>query len=354
MPSLNSISFVWPPMLWLFLLLPLLIGTYVLILMGNQRRQSLSLKIPSQLTTMTAWRKHLPAFLLLLGLAAMIASLARPRAMLLLPTRMDSVMLAVDISGSMAATDIAPNRIAAAQSAIKKFIDAQPSQVKLGVVTIASTAALAQAPTINRDDLYRIIENFPLQAGSALGSGILIALTELIPGTGIDVQKILTDADRPSPPTDTGRPLDMIRRPDAATRLEPGANKAAAIVLMSDGQSNFGPDPLKMAQIAADHGVRIYTVGIGTPEGAVLKAQGMSMRVKLDEPTLKKIAETTLGHYYRATSDTDLKQIYQSLSTTIRLEKHQTTEVSALFLALGIVLIFFAGVLSIRRNGRIL
>jgi len=303
---------------------------------------------------MPSWRKHLPALLLLLGLAAIITSLARPKALLLLPTRMDSVMLAIDTSGSMAATDISPNRIGAAQSAIKKFIDAQPSQVKLGVVTIASTAALAQAPTTNRDDLYRTVEHLPLQAGSALGSGILIALTELIPGTGIDVQKILTEADRPSPPTDTGSPLDMIRRPDAATRLEPGANKAAAIVLMTDGQSNFGPDPLKMAQIAADHGVRIYTVGIGTPEGAVLKAQGMSMRVKLDEAMLKKIAETTVGQYYRATNDTDLKQIYQSLSTTIRLEKHQTTEVSALFLALGIVLIFIAGIVSIRRNGRIL
>jgi len=354
MPSLNSISFVWPLMLWLLLLLPALIGAYAFVKMGTQRTQSLSLKMSSQPLTTNAWRKHLPALLLLVGLAAMIASLARPKAMLLLPTRMDSVMLAIDTSGSMAATDIAPNRIAAAQTAIKKFIDAQPSQVKLGVVTIASTAALAQAPTTNRDDLYKIVENFPLQPGSALGSGILIALTELIPGTGIDVQKILTEADRPSPPTDTGRPLDMIRRPDAAKRLEPGANKAAAIVLMTDGQSNFGPDPLKMAQIAADHGVRIYTVGIGTPEGAVLKAQGMSMRVKLDEPMLKKIAETTLGHYYRATNDTDLKQIYQSLSTTIRLEKHQTTEVSAIFLALGIVLVFIAGFLSIRRNGRVL
>lgn len=341
-------------MLWAFWLLPISIGAYAYLTVRNQRARSFNLPFTSSQKSASSGLKYLPAFLLILGLAALITSLARPKAVLLLPTRMDSVMLAIDISGSMGATDVTPSRIEAAQAAIQTFISGQPSQVKVGVVTIASTAALAQAPTTNRDDLFKTVEKLPLQTGSALGSGILIALTELIPGTGIDVQKILTEADRPSPPTDTGRPLDMTRRPDAAKRLEPGANKASAIVLLSDGQSNFGPDPLKMAQLAADLGVRIFTVGIGTPEGAVLKAQGVSMRVKLDEPLLKQIAETTVGHYYRATSETDLKEIYQSLSTTIRLEKHQTTEISALLLGLGVLLILTAGFISISRNGRVI
>lgn len=341
-------------MLWAFLLLPILIGAYAYITVRNQRSISLNMPFATFHKSASSGFKHLPAFLLILGMAALITSLARPKAVLLIPTRMDSVMLAIDTSGSMGAKDVTPSRIEAAQAAMQTFISGQPPQVKVGVVTIASTAALAQAPTTNRDDLYRTVEKLPLQTGSALGSGILIALTELVPGTGIDVQKILTEADRPSPPTDTGRPLDMTRRPDAAKRLEPGANKASAIVLLSDGQSNFGPDPLKMAQLAADLGVRVFTVGIGTPEGAVLKAQGVSMRVKLDEPLLKKIAETTVGHYYRATSETDLKEIYRSLSTTIRLEKHQTTEISALLLGLGVLLILSAGFLSISRNGRVI
>ena len=353
MPVLNSISFVWPWALWFLLLLPVSCGLYILVVMNAKRSHFFKHTTNAQNISVVTWRKHIPALILFLGLAALIISLARPKAMLLLPTRMDSVMIAIDTSGSMAATDVTPSRIEAAQSAIHKFIAAQPPQVKLGIVTIASTAALAQSPTSDRDELYKAVSNLPLQAGSALGSGILIALTELIPSTGIDVQKMLTDADRPSPPTDTGKPLDFTRRP-AAARVEPGSNKAYAIILLSDGQGNFGPDPLKMAQLAADYGVRIYTVGVGTPEGVVLQTQGMSMRVKLDETTLKQIAEITLGSYYRASNETDLKQIYQSLATTIRLEKYQTTEITALLIALGILLVLTATVISIRRNGRVI
>jgi Ca-activated chloride channel family protein len=137
-------------------------------------------------------------------------------------------------------------------------------------------------------------------------------------------------------------------------KLDPGSNKALAIVLISDGQSNMGPDVLKMAQLAADHGVRVYTVGVGTPEGVVLKAQGLSMRVKLDESVLKKIADITLGDYYRATNANDLKKVYAALATTIRLEKHQSTEVTALFLATGMLLMLLAGLMSLYREGRVL
>jgi len=236
---------------------------------------------------------------------------------------------------------------------VRTFIAEQPSQVKVGIVTVASTAAVAQAPTVNRDELYRAIETLPLQTGSALGSGILVALAQLLPGSGIEVEKILTEADRP-PPKDTGKPLGETGKGSNQVKLEPGSNKALAIVLISDGQSNMGPDVLKMAQLAADHGVRVYTVGVGTPEGIVLKAQGLSMRVKLDEVALKKIAELTLADYYRATNASDLKKVYEALATTIRLEKHQSTEVTALFLALGALVLMLAGLLSLQRDGRVL
>ena len=335
MLSLNSVMLLWPSLLWVFAGLPFLIGAY-LWLCRDQK-----------------WSRHGYALLMLCGISLVMFSLARPRAVLLLPGRLDTVMLALDTSGSMRATDVQPSRIEAAQAAVRTFIAEQPSQVKVGIVTVASTAAVAQAPTVNRDELYRAIETLPLQTGSALGSGILVALAQLLPGSGIEVEKILTEADRP-PPKDTGKPLGETGKGSNQVKLEPGSNKALAIVLISDGQSNMGPDVLKMAQLAADHGVRVYTVGVGTPEGIVLKAQGLSMRVKLDEVALKKIAELTLADYYRATNASDLKKVYEALATTIRLEKHQSTEVTALFLALGALVLMLAGLLSLQRDGRVL
>jgi Ca-activated chloride channel homolog len=335
MLSLNSVTLLWPSLLWVFAGLPFLIGAYLWLCRGQK------------------WSRHGYALLMLCGISLVMFSLARPRAVLLLPGRLDTVMLALDTSGSMRATDVQPSRIEAAQAAVRTFIAEQPSQVKVGIVTVASTAAVAQAPTVNRDELYRAIETLPLQTGSALGSGILVALAQLLPGSGIEVEKILTEADRP-PAKDTGKPLGEAGKGSNQVKLEPGSNKALAIVLISDGQSNMGPDVLKMAQLAADHGVRVYTVGVGTPEGIVLKAQGLSMRVKLDEVALKKIAELTLADYYRATNASDLKKVYEALATTIRLEKHQSTEVTALFLALGALVLMLAGLLSLQRDGRVL
>jgi Ca-activated chloride channel family protein len=341
-------------MLWMLALVPLMVSLYCLSALHHKKKSLLTAAFQVHHKQSSAWLKYGLAVIFLLGLISLMISFARPRAVLMLPTRMDSVMLAIDTSGSMGAQDIAPSRIEATQAAITQFIAAQPPQVKIGIVTIASTAALSHPPTADRDSLRNIIERLPLQTGSALGSGILIALTELLPGTGIDVQKILTDADRPSPPTDTGRPLDMTRRPNAAARVAPGSNKSFAIVLLSDGQSNIGPDPVKMAQLAADFGVRIHTVGVGTPEGTVLKAQGVSMRVKLDESTLKKISEITLGDYYRASSAIDLKKIYQTLAPSIRIQKHQATEVTAFFIGLGLLLILGAVLGSLYRTGRVI
>ena len=335
MLSLNSVTLLWPSLLWVIAGLPFLNGAYLWLCRGQK------------------WSRHGYALLMLCGISLVMFSLARPQAVLLLPGRLDTVMLALDTSGSMRATDVQPSRIEAAQAAVRTFIAEQPSQVKVGIVTVASTAAVAQAPTVNRDELYRAIETLPLQTGSALGSGILVALAQLLPGSGIEVEKILTEADRP-PPKDTGKPLGETGKGSNQVKLEPGSNKALAIVLISDGQSNMGPDVLKMAQLAADHGVRVYTVGVGTPEGIVLKAQGLSMRVKLDEVALKKIAELTLADYYRATNASDLKKVYEALATTIRLEKHQSTEVTALFLALGALVLMLAGLLSLQRDGRVL
>ena len=262
-------------------------------------------------------------------------------------------MLAIDTSGSMRATDVPPNRLEAALAAVRIFIEEQPVQVKVGIVNLSGTASVAQAPTTQRDELFRAIENLPLQRGSALGSGIVVALANLLPGSGIDPEKIIMEADGPPKP-DTGRALVAPGDASNQVKLTPGANKAMAIVLITDGQSNIGPDVLKMAQLAADHGVRVYTVGVGTPEGVVLRAQGMSMRVRLDETVLKKVAEITEGNYYRASDAQQLLEVYRQLGTTIRLEKHQLTEVTAVMLALAMLLVLSGGLINLRRHARVL
>ena len=137
-------------------------------------------------------------------------------------------------------------------------------------------------------------------------------------------------------------------------KLEPASNTSAVIVLMSDGQSNMGPDTIQMARVAADLGVRIFTIGFGTPEGAVLQAHGVSVRVKLDEAPLKRIAEITHGEYFRAASPTEIQKIYQSLGMRIVMQKHQLAEVTAILLTLGMGMVLVAAAWSVARTGRVL
>jgi Ca-activated chloride channel family protein len=193
------------------------------------------------------------------------------------------------------------------------------------------------------------LENIPLQPGSAIGSGIVIALANLLPGSGIDAEKIITESD----PSSSARAPSSPPNPTNQVKMEPGSNQSMAIVLITDGQSNMGPDALKMAELAANHGVKIHTVGIGTTEGVVIQSQGMSMRVRLDESALKKIANGTLGQYYRASETADLKNIYDSLGLTIRFERQQLTEITGPVLGLGILFIFMGCGVSFMRFGRI-
>jgi Ca-activated chloride channel family protein len=290
-------------------------------------------------------RRHLPATLLLLGLCAMIFAVARPQAIITLPSRVDTIILAMDISGSMRATDVKPNRLAAAQNAAKTFIEDQPGHVRIGVVSIAAAAAVVQSPTDNRKDIFQSIDRFQLQRGTALGSGLAISLATLLPDAGIEAG-----------PRTGGRSARPRAEHSArkAAPVAPGANSSAAIVLLSDGHSNTGPDPLQVAATAAEHGVRIFTVGVGTLEGATLTTDGMSMRVRLDEEALKKIATKTDGEYFRAGNAVDLKRIYGHLSARLTNENRRLTEVSAVFAAIGAVLAMLSALLSLAWFNRIL
>jgi Ca-activated chloride channel family protein len=296
-----------------------------------------------------AWRRHLPAVLLLLGLTAMVFAIARPQAVVKLPSRVDTIILAMDASGSMRATDVKPNRLAAAQDAARAFIADQPGGVRIGVVSIAAAAALVQSPTDNREEVLQAISRLQLQPGSALGSGVVIALATLLPHSGLDVDQIVA-----------GSKFALPRDPQLQSEIEnfkpvpPGSDPSVAIVLLSDGQSNFGPNLEAAGKLAAERGVRVFTVGLGTPEGAVLSVEGWSMRVRLDAEALRKISTVTGGEYFEASNAGDLKKIYRNVSAKLSVGKGRATEITALAIGIGVIFALAGALISVFRFSRVL
>ncbi len=352
MPDPVSLTLQWPAMLWLLAALPLLAGFNAWQLArgrrGTRRYAGLVAAEPAR-GAASRLRRYGPAVLMLLGLAALIFAMARPQAALMLPGRIETIILAMDVSGSMRATDMAPDRISAARNAARAFLAGQPRKVRVGVVSIAASAAVAQSPTENHADILQVLDRFQLQPGTALGSGLIIALAALLPEAGINAEQIISG----KPPFPPGGVYPRPGSPEFKP-MPPGSHGSAVIVLLSDGQSNMGPDALAMATIAAERGIRVFTVGVGTPEGATLSVNGWSMRVRLDEEMLKKIATATRGEYFRAGDANDLKKIYRQLSAKLVLEKQQTMEISALFAALGAALTLIAALLSMAWFNRIL
>jgi Ca-activated chloride channel family protein len=256
----------------------------------------------------------------------------------------------MDVSGSMRAMDVQPNRISAAQAAAKAFVAEQPSNVRIGVVSFAATAAVVQTPTQNREDILAAIDRFQLQRGTAIGSGIIVSLATIFPEAGIEVSSLIYGRDAPR-----GVPLDQARKAEkpAFTPVPPGSYTSAAIILLTDGQRTTGPDSIEAARMAADRGVRVFTVGIGTTSGETIGFEGWSMRVRLDEETLKAIANMTRGEYFYAGTATDLKKVYQSLNAKLVLEK-KDMEISALFSAAAAVIALVSALLSLLWFNRIL
>jgi Ca-activated chloride channel family protein len=258
----------------------------------------------------------------------------------------------MDVSGSMRAADVQPNRLAAAQAAAKAFVAEVPMNVRIGVVSFAGTAAVVQAPTQSREDVVAAIERFQLQRGTAIGSGIIVALATIFPDAGIDVSSMIYGRDALRDARRTP-PADPAKSQKAFTPVPPGSYTSAVIILLTDGQRTTGPDSIDAAKMAADRGVRVYTVGIGTTAGEVIGFEGWSMRVRLDEATLKQIANLTLGEYFYAGSAADLKKVYQTLNSRVVMEKKQT-EVTALFAAAAAATALLSALLSLLWFNRIL
>jgi len=350
-------TFLWPDGLWLLAALPLVVAAYVALLRRKRkaalRYANLTL-VREAIGAGASWRRHVPPVLFLLALAAMLVAIARPQAVVMLPSQHETIILAMDVSGSMRATDVQPNRLVAAQTAAKTFVTEQPRKVRIGVVSFAGTAAVVQAPTENREDIVAAIDRFQLQRGTAIGSGIIVSLATLFPDAGIDISQLIYGKEAPR-----GVPIDAAGKGDRGAEkkvhkpVPPGSYGSAAIILLTDGQRTTGPDSLEAAKMAADRGIRVFTVGIGTTSGEILGFEGWSMRVRLDEETLKKIAEMTRGEYFYAGTAAELKKVYEALNARFVLEQKHT-EVTALFAAAAAVLAVFSGLLSLLWFNRIL
>ncbi len=341
-------SFLWQEALWGLLALPLLVAAY-LWLLGRRKKvavtwASLGL-VKEALAGQRAWRRHVPPALLLLALAALLVAIARPTAVITLPLVEQTIVLAMDVSGSMRAADVEPNRLVASQNAAKAFVAELPRAVRVGVVSFAGTAAIVQPPTLSREDVVAAIDRFQLQRGTAIGSGIVLSLATIFPDAGIDLSQITGQRLMP-------KALGEKTPEKEFTPVEPGSYASAAVILLTDGQRTTGPDSMDAAKMAADRGIKVYTVGVGTKDGETIGFEGWSMRVRLDEETLKQIAQATRAEYFYAGTANDLKKVYQSLGTRLSAQKKET-EVTALFAALGALLALAAATLSLWWFGRV-
>lgn len=367
---LPQVSFAWPGLLWLLLLVPLAALFYVLSL---RRRRKFAVRYGNMALLRQAagpqgWRRHLPPALLLAAFALSIVAIARPTSYITLPYNRATVILAMDVSGSMRATDVTPSRIVAAQNAARQYIKEQPSGVQIGIVAFAGTAFLVQSPTTDRNALLAAIDRFELQRATAVGSGIMVALSALFPQDDFQINQFNSFGAYGGFGGGYGG-SDFYRRryggaaleaPNATGRakkphvpVEPGSDRNAAIILLTDGQTNAGFDPIEAARKASEYGVRVYTVGFGTARGNIVGFGGFSMRAQLDEDALKKIADITRGRYFHAGSADDLKAVYGVLSKQVITETRQT-EITAFFAAGAALFMLLGAGLSLAWYHRVL
>jgi len=340
-------SFLAVQALWLLAVLPLLVAGCVWLQRRRKRwhvRYTSLAQVREAHAASPRWRRWVPAALLLGGLASLVVAIARPTAIVELLAAQQTVVLAMDVSGSMQAHDVAPDRLGAAQRAAKSFVSQLPSEVKVGVVSYGGNAYVVQAPTRNREDVEAAIDRFALQPGTAIGTGLVYSLATVFPQAGIDLESI------------SRRPRAAHLEDDAehaVPRVAPGSYGSAIVVLLSDGQNTTGIDPIEAAELAARLGVRVFTVGFGTPEGDFVSFGGWTVRVRLDEKTLQDMAAITRGEYFRAANAQQLDGVYRTMSRRLGLERRET-ELSALFAAAGAFLLLAGSALSLAWHGRVI
>jgi len=334
------VTFLWPHALWLLLALPALAGAYLVL---RRRKAPASVRyvdtvvLRRALADMAAVRLHTPALLLLLALAALLLSTARPALVTTLPAKEGTVILLMDVSLSMAASDVAPTRLKAAITAAKAFVNARPPHIRIGVVAFGGHADLVQPPTTDRVQLLRTLDALELQRFTAIGTGLIGALLTLIPDLDVNQAHDLFGVGRAPARKDADKPRKV---------MPAGADLSRAIVLVSDGRSTMGIPALGAAKLAAEQGIRVYTAGVGTLYGGVANVEGWeAIHAEFEEETLEKIADMTRAEYFYARDVEKLTRIYQKLSTRVIFERRET-EITALFVAAAALLALAAAGLS--------
>ena len=345
-------SYLWPGYLWTLLALPLLPLLYVWLL---RRRSKAALRYSSLDLVRQAsgrlWRRHVPPALLFLACAVLLLAVARPTAKLTLPWARSSIMLAMDVSLSMRVSDVKPTRLAAAQEAAKTFLAELPKDIDVGLVTFAGSAQVVQAATLDRASLVAAIDAFQMQYGTAVGNAIVLCLSEIFPDHGIDLGDMTF-----GPWQQRARNRDEKAKPKVApkqiTPVPAGSFDSAAIILLSDGRRTTGVDTLEAAKMAADRGVRIYVVGLGTVDGEASSADGMAIYMKLDEPTLREVARMTGGDYHHAGTAEKLRTVYETLGSRLQVQTRET-ELAPVLAMVGAILVLIAATLSLFWFGRV-
>jgi len=341
-------NFLWPQFLWLMLALPSLPVLYLWLL----RRRGAALRYSGLGAVREAlqprWWRHVPAALLLLACTLLLFATARPVATVTLPWARSTIILAMDVSLSMRVTDVQPTRMAAAQEAAKTFLRDLPANIDVGLVTFAGSAQVAQQATMDRTALVNAIDAIQMQLGTAVGNAIVLCLAELFPDHGIDLGDMTFGPRQKS----RGRDEKEKSPPKQIAPVAPGSYDSAAIILLSDGRRTTGVDTLEAAKMAADRGVRIYVVGLGTVDGVAGSADGMAIYLRLDEPTLREVARMTGGEYHHAGTAENLRSVYQQLGSRLQVQTRQT-ELTALLASAAAILILAAASVSMLWYGRL-
>jgi len=308
------VTFQWPWLLFLpLIIIPILVVLYVVAQM-QRRKYALRFTNVALLSQVAGKgpgiRRHIPAVLFLSGLTFLLISLARPEATIRIPKDEASVVVAIDVSGSMQAEDLKPNRMEAAKSAAQALVDTVPDQLQLALISFNAGANLNVPLSRDKDAIRRSIDRLSANGGTAIGEAIFLGLDQL-----------------------------------ANRQVDPQAEKnQAIIVLLSDGTNTSGRAPEMGLERARQEGVKIYTIGVG--ERGANPTLRSGQRVGLDETTLQRIAEATDGEYFYAANAGDLERVYADLGSQISWVEEKT-EVTALFSALGAMFFTLAGLLSL-------
>jgi Ca-activated chloride channel family protein len=337
-------SFIWPQLLAALILLPVGLLIYWAI-ETNRRRTMTDVGFglgpgPDRppLRRAVRLRANIPGVLFVAGLAILLVALARPQATVALPQEEGTVILAFDVSESMAADDLKPTRMAAAKAATTAFVQAQPQGVVIGVVAFSDAGLSVQAPTDDQGAVLSAINRLQPERGTSLGQGIEAALSAI-------------EAAENPPPIDyysSRTPAPSI----SPAPVPPGSDGSALIILVTDGENTQPPDPATAAQAAANRGVRIDTIGIGTAAGTTLTVGGFKVHTQLDEAALQQVSQATGGTYFSADDAKSLTQVYANLASRL-VVKPQMIEVTALFAGGGTLLLVIGGLASLAWLGRL-